>query len=190
MPVSKRFVTKEDYNAWFRAYREKNREKFRAYNKEYNRRWRQANGYHHERRSQKRYPEKERARRLLQVAVYNGSIVRSPCEVCADTTSEAHHDDYTKPLDVRWLCRRHHTEVHRPYAPTSWNMVDPIARKRSIRIKGRSSVAQIKVRLKPCTFCGKSRQPFKPHWKCDETRSRIQVSNAQRSFRLHSFPHY
>lgn len=37
---------------------------------------------------------------------------RKPCEVCGATKVEAHHDDYTKPLDVRWLCKRHHAEVH------------------------------------------------------------------------------
>jgi hypothetical protein len=25
-----------------------------------------------------------------------------------------HHDDYSKPLDVRWFCRRHHLLHHAP----------------------------------------------------------------------------
>ena len=40
------------------------------------------------------------------------SLERKPCEVCGETKVEAHHDDYTKPLEVRWLCKRHHAEVH------------------------------------------------------------------------------
>lgn len=45
-----------------------------------------------------------RATRVLQ---------RKPCETCGSERSEAHHDDYAKPLDVRWLCRTHHAEAHR-----------------------------------------------------------------------------
>jgi hypothetical protein len=35
-----------------------------------------------------------------------------PCEVCGDPQTHAHHDDYSKPLDVRWFCPRHHREEH------------------------------------------------------------------------------
>jgi hypothetical protein len=35
------------------------------------------------------------------------------CEVCGSHPADAHHDDYTKPLDVRWLCEPHHMQVHR-----------------------------------------------------------------------------
>lgn len=39
-------------------------------------------------------------------------LERKPCEVCGATKVEAHHDDYEKPLEVRWLCKQHHSEVH------------------------------------------------------------------------------
>lgn len=60
-----------------------------------------------------KWPEHDAARRALQAAVKNGVIVRGKCERCPSTKTQAHHDDYAKPLDVRWLCRDHHYEVHR-----------------------------------------------------------------------------
>ena len=59
-----------------------------------------------------RDPVKKRARRLVESAIRNGPLIRKPCEVCAETKVDAHHDDYSKPLDVRWLCRQHHLEHH------------------------------------------------------------------------------
>ena len=41
-----------------------------------------------------------------------GHIEINPCEVCGKK-AEAHHPDYTKPLEIRWLCSKHHKEVHR-----------------------------------------------------------------------------
>jgi hypothetical protein len=37
---------------------------------------------------------------------------RQPCERCGSVKSQAHHHDYTKPLDVNWLCSTHHAEIH------------------------------------------------------------------------------
>lgn len=48
----------------------------------------------------------------LRRAVLNGVITRIPCEVCGDKKSHAHHDDYDKPIDVRWLCAAHHSARH------------------------------------------------------------------------------
>lgn len=64
------------------------------------------------RRQTEREPIQDAARRLVQRAVKRGTMTRLPCEVCGETKSEGHHDDYSKPLDVRWLCRKHHTEHH------------------------------------------------------------------------------
>jgi len=57
-------------------------------------------------------PHVHKARTMIMVAIRSGKIKRLPCERCGTLPSEAHHDDYTKPLKVRWLCKKHHTELH------------------------------------------------------------------------------
>ena len=52
------------------------------------------------------------ARWKVNRALAKGRLVRQPCEVCGALRVHAHHDDYSKPLDVRWLCRQHHDEHH------------------------------------------------------------------------------
>lgn len=55
---------------------------------------------------------KEAARIAVKRAIRRGGLVRLPCEKCGNPESEAHHDDYSKPLVVRWLCFCHHREAH------------------------------------------------------------------------------
>lgn len=56
------------------------------------------------------------ARDILQRSIKQGRIKRLSCEKCGSSINvEAHHDDYTKPLEVIWLCREHHAEHHRLY---------------------------------------------------------------------------
>jgi hypothetical protein len=43
-------------------------------------------------------------------AVKRGEIKYQPCEVCGEK-AQAHHDDYSKPLEVRFLCRTHHNQM-------------------------------------------------------------------------------
>ena len=52
------------------------------------------------------------AHKAVASALRRGLITQGPCEVCGAAESEAHHDDHTKALDVRWLCRKHHKEHH------------------------------------------------------------------------------
>lgn len=45
--------------------------------------------------------------------IFKGILKYAPCEICGtDKDIQCHHDDYMKPLDVRWLCRKHHVEYH------------------------------------------------------------------------------
>lgn len=59
----------------------------------------------------KRNPEKRHAQTLLQSAIRWGKMKRQPCEKCGKK-AEAHHADYSKPYEVRWLCKQHHEEIH------------------------------------------------------------------------------
>lgn len=57
---------------------------------------------------------KDAVRRLTWKKIKEGLLIRLPCEICATIEDvQAHHDDYTKPLEVRWLCRKHHREHHK-----------------------------------------------------------------------------
>lgn len=55
------------------------------------------------------------ARWKLRRAVASGRIVRQPCEKCGSELAHGHHEDYSKPLDVRWLCVKCHGKEHRRY---------------------------------------------------------------------------
>lgn len=53
-----------------------------------------------------------RARSILNHYLRDKKIDRPTCELC-NKPAEAHHDDYSKPLDVKWLCFRHHRLYHK-----------------------------------------------------------------------------
>src|ERR1700691_3817842 len=64
-------------------------------------------------RGRRSHPEKSRARGVVSKAIKSGRLVREPCRVCGNPKSEAHHEDYSKPLEVIWLCLEHHREHHK-----------------------------------------------------------------------------
>ena len=55
-----------------------------------------------------------RAGAAVQTAKRKGILIPQPCEVCGTTNRiQAHHENYSKPLEVRWLCSLHHRRRHK-----------------------------------------------------------------------------
>jgi hypothetical protein len=95
-------------------HREKNLEKIRAYDRERGklperiklaakvcRAWRSAD------------LRRNRAHNMVSRAIKKGKLTRMPCIRCGALKTEAHHDDYDKPLDVMWLCTPCHKQRHK-----------------------------------------------------------------------------
>jgi hypothetical protein len=61
---------------------------------------------------------KRLARDAVSNAIRDGHLTPRPCEVCGCTPAQAHHDDYSRPLDVQWLCFKHHRIRHGQLAHT------------------------------------------------------------------------
>jgi ribosomal protein S27AE len=51
-------------------------------------------------------------RRRTKALIKRGVLVRQPCERCGAEKVHAHHDDYTNPARVRWLCHCCHHQLH------------------------------------------------------------------------------
>ena len=50
---------------------------------------------------------------MVRRAWVRGDIKRRPCEWCGtESHLVAHHEDYSKPLEVTWLCKAHHFQRH------------------------------------------------------------------------------
>ena len=68
-----------------------------------------------ERSAVRRVTEREKigARTDLNNAVRDGRIQRQPCRDCGSPDTHGHHHDYSRPLDVIWLCPEHHIAEHK-----------------------------------------------------------------------------
>jgi hypothetical protein len=68
------------------------------------------------RRASKAYiekmPERQNARIKLGNALRSGLLKKLPCLCCGESKVHGHHADYSRPLDVVWLCAKHHREAH------------------------------------------------------------------------------
>lgn len=71
---------------------------------------------HGRRESKESPPEKRRAHKNVERAIRAGHLTRpDACPRCGTDRSpvHAHHEDYSRPLDVQWLCARCHGRLHR-----------------------------------------------------------------------------
>ena len=91
---------KEDITVQKAKYRKDNPEKVAEISKKAHKKWIDAN------------PKKHHAHCLVARAIARGELLKAPCEACGASGAQAHHDDYDKPLEVRWLCQRHHSIWH------------------------------------------------------------------------------
>lgn len=98
---------KIERNAYQRAYQQKNP----LLNKE----WALKNpdkNYASHRKYIEHNKEKYKAHFTVSNALKSGKLIRQSCLKCGSKEVHAHHDDYNKPLSVKWLCPKHHGDTH------------------------------------------------------------------------------
>lgn len=68
-----------------------------------------------------RNPEKAKAQKRFSNYMRYSSDTKQPCVVCGELKVQAHHSDYSKPLDVMWLCLPHHKAWHKVFLTEDFN---------------------------------------------------------------------
>jgi rubrerythrin len=107
-------IGKEKLANYGQTYREKNREKLLIKKKI----WREKNPDKYRRildRYDENHPDAVVAVRILNGGIRAKRIVKPKyCSACGKTgLIHGHHPDYSKPLEVVWLCPKCHTMAHR-----------------------------------------------------------------------------
>lgn len=110
-------MTGQTYQNYHKEYRQRPdaKAKRKAYQKKYKKGYRQRPDVKARRTAAKQMPETQRqikANNKIQHLIQTGELQRQPCEVCNEPNAHAHHDDYDKPLEIRWLCPSCHGEHH------------------------------------------------------------------------------
>jgi hypothetical protein len=107
-----------------RSYRNRNKPEIRQYNRAYRKKNREArrlslvqwrkNNPSHVNDWRRRNPQAYAAHQAVERAIASGILQRpGACEKCQSPVPvHAHHEDYSKPLDVQWLCADCHWHIH------------------------------------------------------------------------------
>lgn len=97
---------KEYHRRKHKEYRDRNREEYRAKCK---------NGLEKflDKVGKEEYLKQKRASHSpLNNLIKSGKVIKEECYFCGENKTEGHHHDYSKPLDVTWLCKRCHGKLH------------------------------------------------------------------------------
>ncbi len=90
-----------------------NRLKKVDYYREYDKNRGSRQGYEYCKEYRTKYPNKYKAHSLVNYAIKAGRLKNEECRECGRVEdTHAHHDDYSKPLNVRWLCPPCHKSWH------------------------------------------------------------------------------
>ena len=106
----KRIENKEAYRLAAKLRRIENPELLREQERK---RTRKKSGYDRYKQWREKYPERYKAHTIVNNAVRDGRLIKpSKCEICGgDFHIHAHHEDYSMPLLVVWLCARCHGQI-------------------------------------------------------------------------------
>ncbi len=107
----RQFQVKPAQVARRKVYRSEHNEMFNERNSTYRRRHRKECNERLAKR-RKQVPGMVKAHNAVTRAVAKGSLTKEPCTVCRNPKAQAHHEDYSKPLEVIWLCALHHKLHH------------------------------------------------------------------------------
>jgi aspartyl/asparaginyl beta-hydroxylase (cupin superfamily) len=101
---------KEERSAYHKCWVEGHKEELREYNKKRESEKRRE----YRKRYEEKYPEKYAAHIAVTRALRQGKLTKPDCcdECSQEGYVESHHDDYSKPLEVRWLCKKCHAVLN------------------------------------------------------------------------------
>lgn len=99
--AQRRAESNEDIKTYRREWRAGNKEKVKRHNEKY----------------RAAFKNRIIANRIIERAIAKGTLKRMPCEVCGSAKVHAHHSNYNKPLEVKWLCETHHRQWHENNQP-------------------------------------------------------------------------
>lgn len=73
--------------------------------------WASKNPIKYVNKFKEKFPDKARVHQQVYYAVKTGKIKRGVCP-CGSKKTNAHHEDYSKPFDIIWLCSACHNRLH------------------------------------------------------------------------------